>query len=316
MVLGTVVVLVVAMVAVAVVVVVATTTLMMVMTMAVVVVMVSSASSSRLAGNEVDRLSLLAFKAEIVTDTLGILSPWNESLHFCHWPGITCGHRHQRVTVLDLQSSRLAGHLSPHIGNLSFLRALYLQNNSFSHTIPPEIGRLFRLEELFLDNNSFGGHIPFNISRCSNLQYLRLNGNTLSDELPTEIASLSKLQCCNLCFLADQEKQENLSQLEDLGVSLLKLSYGDLNKTILNQHRKLPTACSSIDFHGNEFKALVNWFKVKGSLEEWLNRSIQRVNMSTNLQKHSDLIQRVNIAIDLGSARDYLHNRSHRPITD
>ena len=96
----------------------------------------SSASSSRLAGNEVDRLSLLAFKAEIVTDTLGILSSWNESLHFCHWPGITCGRRHQRVTVLDLQSSGLAGHLSPHIGNLSFLRILNLQNNSFSHTIP------------------------------------------------------------------------------------------------------------------------------------------------------------------------------------
>ncbi|XP_028961762.2 putative receptor-like protein kinase At3g47110 [Malus domestica] len=154
----------------------------------------SFASSSHLAENEVDRLSLLAFKAEIVTDSLGILSSWNESLHFCHWPGITCGRRHQRVTVLDLQSSRLAGHLSPHIGNLSFLRALYLQNNSFSHTIRPEIGRLFRLEELFLHNNSFGGHIPFNISPCSNLQYLDLYGNTLSGELPTEIASLSKLQ--------------------------------------------------------------------------------------------------------------------------
>ncbi|CAN6705212.1 unnamed protein product [Malus baccata var. baccata] len=154
----------------------------------------SSASSSRLAGNEVDRLSLLAFKAEIVTDSLCILGSWNESLHFCHWPGITCGHRHQRVTVLDLRSSGLAGHLSPHIGNLSFLRALYLQNNSFSHTIPTQIGRLFRLERLFLSNNSFSGHIPFNVSRCSNLQYLRLYGNTLSGELPTEIASLSKLQ--------------------------------------------------------------------------------------------------------------------------
>ncbi|KAB2596283.1 LRR receptor-like serine/threonine-protein kinase [Pyrus ussuriensis x Pyrus communis] len=129
-----------------------------------------------------------------MTDTLGILSSWNESLHFCHWPGITCGRRHQRVTVLDLQSSRLAGHLSPHIGNLSFLRILRLQNNSFSHTIPPEIGRLFRLERLILYNNSFGGHIPFNISRCCNLQYLRLYGNTLSGEPPTEIASLSKLQ--------------------------------------------------------------------------------------------------------------------------
>ncbi|XP_050154684.1 putative receptor-like protein kinase At3g47110 [Malus sylvestris] len=154
----------------------------------------SSASSSRLAGNEVDRLSLLAFKAEIVTDTLGILSSWNQSLHFCHWSGVTCGRRHQRVTVLDLQSSGLAGHLSPHVGNLSFLRILYLQNNSFSHIIPSEIGRLFRLERLHLDNNTFGGHIPFNISRCSNLQYLGLYGNTLSGELPTEIASLSKLQ--------------------------------------------------------------------------------------------------------------------------
>ncbi|XP_068331046.1 probable LRR receptor-like serine/threonine-protein kinase At3g47570 [Pyrus communis] len=157
----------------------------------------SSASSSHLAGNEVDRLSLLAFKAEIVTDTLGILSSWNESLHFCHWPGITCGRRHQRVTVLDLRSSGLAGHLSPHIGNLSFLRILRLQDNSFSHTIPTEIGRLFRLERLRLDNNSFSGHIPFNISCCYNLQYLGLYGNTLSGELPTEIASLSKLQLLN-----------------------------------------------------------------------------------------------------------------------
>ncbi|KAB2596292.1 LRR receptor-like serine/threonine-protein kinase [Pyrus ussuriensis x Pyrus communis] len=157
----------------------------------------SSASSSCLAGNEVDRLSLLAFKAEIVTDTLGILSSWNESLHFCHWPGITCARRHQRATVLDLRSSGLAGHLSPHVGNLSFLRILNLQNNSFSHIIPPEIGRLFRLERLYLYNNSFSGHIPFNISCCYNLQYLGLYGNTLSGELPTEIASLSKLQKLN-----------------------------------------------------------------------------------------------------------------------
>ncbi|CAN6565418.1 unnamed protein product [Malus baccata var. baccata] len=154
----------------------------------------SSASSSRLAGNEVDRLFLLAFKAEIVTDTLGILSSWNESIHFCHWPGITCGCKHKRVTVLELQSSGLAGHLSPHIGNLSFLRILRLENNSFSHIIPPEIGRLFRLKKLVLFNNSFSGHIPFNISRCSNLQYLGLVHNTLRGKLPTEITSLSKLE--------------------------------------------------------------------------------------------------------------------------
>ncbi|XP_028961759.2 putative receptor-like protein kinase At3g47110 [Malus domestica] len=190
----------------------------------------SSASSSHLAGNEVDRLSLLAFKAEIVTDTLGILSSWNESLHFCHWPGITCGRRHQRVTVLDLQSSGLAGHLSPHIGNLSFLRALNLANNSFSHTIPPEIGRLFRLVRLGLHNNSFGGHIPFNISRCSNLQHIDLFGNTLSGKLPTEIASLSKLQFLGLgknnFYGKFPPSFGNLSSLEILSASQNNLHGG------------------------------------------------------------------------------------------
>ncbi|BFG22823.1 hypothetical protein CerSpe_090970 [Prunus speciosa] len=157
-----------------------------------------TSASSRLVGHEVDRLSLLSFKAEIVSDTMGILSSWNESLHMCEWPGVFCGRRHQRVTVLDLQSSQLKGSLSPHIGNLSFLRTLRLQNNSFSGTIPQEIGRLFRLQMLQLGNNSFSGRIPFNISRCSNLKYLGLVGNNLSGKLPVEIGSLSKLQVLNL----------------------------------------------------------------------------------------------------------------------
>ncbi|XP_068316607.1 putative receptor-like protein kinase At3g47110 [Pyrus communis] len=153
-----------------------------------------TSSSLHLGGNETDRKSLLTFKAEIVNDPLGILSSWNESLHFCRWQGITCGRRHQRVTVLDLQSSRLNGQLSPYIGNLSFLRTLNLQNNSFNNTIPQEIGRLFRLQQLLLENNSFNGDIPFNISRCSNLQILAIAGNHLRGKLPIEIGYLSKLQ--------------------------------------------------------------------------------------------------------------------------
>ncbi|KAM2532862.1 hypothetical protein PS1_001419 [Malus domestica] len=77
---------------------------------------------------------------------------------------------------------------------------------------------------------------------------------------------------------------------------------------------KLLTACSSIDFQGNDFKALVYDFMVNGSLEEWLHNSAQRGDNPTNLQKNLDLIQRVNIAIDIACALDYLHNRSHMPI--
>ena len=51
------------------------------------------------AGNEVDRLALLAFKAQITGDPFGALNLWNEFVHFCQWAGVTCGRRHKRVTV-------------------------------------------------------------------------------------------------------------------------------------------------------------------------------------------------------------------------
>ena len=70
--------------------------------------------------NETDRLALLEFKAKITQDPFGLMTSWNDSIHFCQWKGVTCSHRHQRITVLDLQSSKLVGSISPHVGNLSF----------------------------------------------------------------------------------------------------------------------------------------------------------------------------------------------------
>ncbi|PON36677.1 Serine/threonine protein kinase [Parasponia andersonii] len=152
----------------------------------------TSAFSKALTGNETDKLSLLEFKAQVI-DSLGALNSWNESVHFCQWLGVTCGRRHQRVTEINIISSQLGGYLSPHIGNLSFLRILYLQNNSFSHEIPEEIGRLFRLRSIRLTYNSFSGKVPANISRCSNLQHIFLEYNNLTGEIPKGMGSFSTL---------------------------------------------------------------------------------------------------------------------------
>ncbi|KAL5546635.1 hypothetical protein UlMin_006322, partial [Ulmus minor] len=89
-------------------------------------------------GNETDRLALFHFKQSITSDPFGILSWWNHSVSFCNWPGITCGRRHHRVTAIVLQGYNLKGSISPHIGNLSFLRFINLQNNSISGEIPPQ----------------------------------------------------------------------------------------------------------------------------------------------------------------------------------
>ncbi|KAL4576202.1 hypothetical protein LXL04_012291 [Taraxacum kok-saghyz] len=141
-------------------------------------------------GNETDYQALLSFKSMITNEAL---SSWNSSFHFCDWSGVSCGKRHRRVTALQLSSQGLEGSLSPHVGNLSFLREFSLFNNNFQGTIPHELDRLFRLRALDLGSNKFNGVIPSNLSRCSNLEELQLGYNKLVGSIPKEISFLSKL---------------------------------------------------------------------------------------------------------------------------
>ncbi|THG13648.1 hypothetical protein TEA_007387 [Camellia sinensis var. sinensis] len=104
-----------------------------------------------------------------------------------------CGHRHRRVTIVDLTSQGLVGSLSPYVGNLTFLRGLSLSNNTFQGEIPVELGNLFRLQILNLTNNNFEGEIPASLSRCSNLTYLDVGKNKLVGKFPKELTSLPKL---------------------------------------------------------------------------------------------------------------------------
>ncbi|KAL7611581.1 hypothetical protein Lser_V15G08891 [Lactuca serriola] len=151
---------------------------------------ITSTASASGGGNETDYQALLHFKSMITNNPL---ISWNASFHFCDWSGVSCGRRHRRVTVLLLESQGLQGSLSPHVGNLSFLRFFSLWNNSFQGTIPHEIGRLSRLKDLSLDYNKFNGVIPTNLSHCSKLENLGLGDNKLVGSIPKEISFLSKL---------------------------------------------------------------------------------------------------------------------------
>ncbi|KDP46942.1 hypothetical protein JCGZ_08930 [Jatropha curcas] len=145
--------------------------------------------------NETDRLALISFKNATQQDPFQVLSSLNDSLHFCNWHGVFCSLRHpDRVIALNLNSQRLVGSLSPHIGNLSFLKRIDLNNNSFYGQIPQEMVHLHRLGYLILSNNSFSGKIPANLSSCSNLLVVDLNVNKLQGNIPSELGSLLKLE--------------------------------------------------------------------------------------------------------------------------
>ena len=133
-------------------------------------------TSPQIGENETDQPMLFEIKAKMV-DPTGVLSSWKENNDLCEWYGVICGHKHRRVTMLSLQSQNLSGTLSPHLGNLSFLRELNLRNNSFNSNIPSEVGRLSRLKTLQLSHNLFSGRIPSNLSHCSNLHILYVDTN-------------------------------------------------------------------------------------------------------------------------------------------
>ncbi|XP_077225784.1 receptor kinase-like protein Xa21 [Tasmannia lanceolata] len=154
-------------------------------------------------------MALLSFKDGIRSDPLGALSSWNHTLHFCQWNGITCGRRHQRVTVLNLSGQnllseqKLVGTLSPAISNLTFLREIHLQENSFNGQISQDIGRLFRLRYLNMSYNSLGGEIPSNLTHwsippqlgnVSSLIYLYLGENRLVGHIPDDLTRISHLK--------------------------------------------------------------------------------------------------------------------------
>ncbi|KAL1189113.1 LRR receptor-like serine/threonine-protein kinase EFR [Cardamine amara subsp. amara] len=75
---------------------------------------------------------------------------------------------------------------------------------------------------------------------------------------------------------------------------------------------KLITVCSSLDSKGNDFRALVYEFMPKGSLDMWLQpEDLERAN------DHSRSLtpaEKLNIAIDVASALEYLHVHCHDPV--
>ncbi|GLT51781.1 hypothetical protein SLA2020_251650 [Shorea laevis] len=77
---------------------------------------------------------------------------------------------------------------------------------------------------------------------------------------------------------------------------------------------KIITTCSSIDFKGNDFKALIYQLMANGSLENWLHSSVHETNNGQCRVQTLNLLQRISIAIDVASALDYLHHHCLNPI--
>ncbi|XP_059638741.1 probable LRR receptor-like serine/threonine-protein kinase At3g47570 [Cornus florida] len=225
--------------------------------------------------NYTDESALLAFKSAVTLDPNNVLgSNWTQQTNFCQWVGVSCSRRHgQRVTSLKLIRIGLHGTISPHVGNLSFLKMLNLGDNNFRGQLIHEISHLRRLKVLILRFNYLEGVIPASIHHCRQLQYISLSRNEFTSSIPKELSTLSSL---SELYLGRNKFHGTIPSFfgNMSGLKRLGLESNNFHGNIPNEIRNVP-CLEVINFGGNDLTGSIPPFLFNIS-------SIQRIHLDFN----------------------------------
>ncbi|KAL0909270.1 hypothetical protein M5K25_020121 [Dendrobium thyrsiflorum] len=146
-----------------------------------------------------EEATLLALKQSLNASE-NQLSTWaQQDLEKCAWEAVHCDNNSNVVRV-ELSSKGFTGVLSPKIGELMHLEALFIGGNSITGGIPAEFGNLASLGTLNLENNRLTGQIPSSLGRLQNLQVLRLSRNNFDGSIPDSLTNITSLSDIRLAF--------------------------------------------------------------------------------------------------------------------
>ncbi|CAL5341410.1 unnamed protein product [Camellia sinensis] len=247
---------------------------------------------------------------------------------------------------LYLEANSFGGEIPQSLRMLRGLRELDLSHNNLSGKIPSYLGEL-QLDMLNLSFNRLHGEVPIqgvfqngsaisvvgNNDLCGGIAKLGLppclssksSNNKLSHKMKVILLVLLKatngFSEANLIGFGSYASvyQGILDHVQMVvAVKVLNLQTRGVSKSFISEckalrairHRnllKILSVCSSVDFHGNEFKALVYEYMANGNLGNWLHHVRVRDQGQPEEPINLKLIQRLDISTDIASALDYLH---------
>ncbi|KAL5734403.1 hypothetical protein ACOSP7_032264 [Xanthoceras sorbifolium] len=235
---------------------------------------------------------------------------------------------------LNLAQNQLVGSIPSTIGNLKVLSQFDVAR-FFHGSIPPSLGPLRGIRHL-------------DLSRIAKLQLPQCpNNDPKKDKISllfkilistaSVLLGLLKISSFIFCWLKKRREEQASEQLwlsvykgildQDatiVAVKVLNLHHQEASKSFMAKckafrnirHRNLVrviTFCSSIDFQGNDFKAIVYEFMANGSLEKCLHPAVESEEEHNKIQSLT-ILQRISIAIDVVSAIEYLHHQCQEPV--
>ncbi|KAM7466726.1 hypothetical protein LguiB_014288 [Lonicera macranthoides] len=244
------------------------------------------------------------------------------------------------VQKLDIFSNNLPSIVPIFLANFS-LESLNLSFNNFEGELPTN-GVFANVSVISIVGNSglYGGISALQLPRCktktskeqrlSRFHIILISGGCL-------LLSISMVSLVIICWLKKKKLVQSSTHLPN--ESFLTVSYGDLLKAtdgfsstnligvgsfgsvykgILDREEKM-VAVKVLNLQrqgaskSNDFKALVYEFMPNGSLGRWLHSS-QETNNGQDEPHILNFHQRINIAMDVACALEYLHYRCENPI--
>ncbi|XP_020881863.1 probable LRR receptor-like serine/threonine-protein kinase At3g47570 [Arabidopsis lyrata subsp. lyrata] len=240
------------------------------------------------------------------------------------------------IKEIDFSNNNLFGVIPGYLANFSKLQYLNLSINNFEGRVPTE-GKFQNasLVSVFGNKDLCGGIRELQLKPCSRQEPpMGRKHSSLSRKAVIWVSiSYGDLQNATDGFSSSNligsgsfgTVFKALLPVENkvVAVKVLNMERRGAKKSFMAEceslkdirHRnlvKLLTACSSIDFQGNEFRALIYDFMPNGSLDMWLHpEEIEEIHRpSRTLTLH----ERLNIAVDVAFVLDYLHVHCHEPI--
>ncbi|KAI3994667.1 hypothetical protein MKX01_027557 [Papaver californicum] len=148
--------------------------------------------------NASDFKALMKMKNSLTMSDL-VYSSWFQNTDCCHWIGITCDSKTNRVVQMFLFVDEISGQIPSSVGDLPHLIALTFRHfKNITGSIPQSITKLKHLTVLDLSDMSLSGPVPKFLNQLTNLTSLILSDNQFCGPIPPNLSDLKEIRDIHL----------------------------------------------------------------------------------------------------------------------